>query len=35
MKILRQWAEALAHGDGDPVQPRPTPQTTREMRSLL
>lgn len=25
MKILRQWADALAYGDGDPVQPRPTP----------
>lgn len=25
LKILRQWADVLAEGDGDPVQPRPTP----------
>jgi pimeloyl-ACP methyl ester carboxylesterase len=25
LKILRQWADVLADGDGDPVQPRPTP----------
>src|SRR6185312_3739316 len=25
VKILRQWADVLAEGDGDPVQPRPTP----------
>lgn len=25
VRILRQWADVLAHGDGDPVQPRPTP----------
>lgn len=25
VKILRQWADVLAHGAGDPVQPRPTP----------
>jgi pimeloyl-ACP methyl ester carboxylesterase len=24
-KILRQWADALAEGDGDPVRPQPTP----------
>jgi pimeloyl-ACP methyl ester carboxylesterase len=25
LKILRQWADVLAEGDADPVQPRPTP----------
>lgn len=25
LKTLRQWADVLAEGDGDPVQPRPTP----------
>lgn len=25
VRILRQWADVLAGGDGDPVQPRPTP----------
>ena len=25
LKVLRQWADVLADGDGDPVQPRPTP----------
>jgi pimeloyl-ACP methyl ester carboxylesterase len=25
MRILRQWADVLAEGDGDPAQPRPTP----------
>ena len=25
VKVLRQWADVLAHGEGDPVQPRPTP----------
>ncbi|MGH8201175.1 MAG: hypothetical protein ACREVO_12580 [Steroidobacteraceae bacterium] len=25
LKILRQWADVLAEGDGDPAEPRPTP----------
>jgi pimeloyl-ACP methyl ester carboxylesterase len=25
LKVLRQWADVLAEGDGDPPQPRPTP----------
>jgi pimeloyl-ACP methyl ester carboxylesterase len=25
LKVLRQWADVLAEGDGDPVQPRPSP----------
>ena len=25
LKTLRQWADVLAEGDGDPLQPRPTP----------
>lgn len=25
LKVLRQWADVLAEGDGDPVQPRPAP----------
>lgn len=25
LKILRQWADVLAEGDGDPIQPRPSP----------
>lgn len=25
LKVLRQWADVLADGDGDPLQPRPTP----------
>ncbi len=28
VKVLRQWADVLAEGDGDPAQPRPTPITS-------